>query len=447
MPEAAQHPEPGIRANGNASLALYGGEPTLTRPVRERWKPIRLPDIYRIVRYAMRGVSTVTAGDCIGELERAFAQCTASQYAIAMNSGTATLHSAYYAAGVKPGHEVIVPSYTFYASAAPILQLGGTPVFCDIDPRTLTADPDDVEKRITPNTRAICVVHVWGNPARMDRFVAIARKHNLTLIEDCSHAHGATFQGKPVGSWGDIGCFSMQGAKPVSGGELGVAVTDDPKLHDHMLALGHFGRVASGQQAATYDIDALSLGFKYRPHPYGVLLALGSLARLDQLNQRRRQNYAILTQELRHCPALRPIDIYPGARRGGLLEFIFRFHPEHANGISAGLFVKAAAAEGVPIQRDRYTLLGRRGRLLHELPLFNELDYTQHGGFMAGGPNRYRDDPTRRATLPHAEALADQLVSLPPFTDVDERDVRAVGRALRKVADALPKITDHRRGV
>lgn len=363
-----------------------------------------------------------------------------------MNSGTATLHSAFFAVGVRPGDEVIVPTYTFYASAGPVLQLGGTPVFCDIDPRTLTADPDDVEKRITPRTRAICVVHVWGNPARMDRFAEIAEKHNVALIEDCSHAHGASYHGRPVGSWGDIGCFSLQGAKPVSGGELGVAVTDNPTLYDHMLALGHCGRVAADQKADTFDVDAASLGLKYRPHTYAVLLGLDSVDRLDDLNRLRRRNYAVLSEAIGGCPALRPIGTYPGARRGGLLEFIFRFKPDHANGASAGLFAKAAAAEGVPIQRDRYTLLGKRGRLLHELPIFTELDYATCGGCLGGGRNRYRDTPSQRPRLPVAESIADQLVSLPPFTDVDEREVRAVGRAMRKVANNLAKISDYRVG-
>src|ERR1043166_1133043 len=123
----------------------------------------------------------------IADLERRFAALTETRYALAMNSGTTALHSAYSAVGVKPGTEVIVPAYTFFASAAPILQCGGTPVFCDVDEQTLNADPDDVERRITPRTRAICVVHLWGNPARMDRFAELARRHRVALIEDCSH--------------------------------------------------------------------------------------------------------------------------------------------------------------------------------------------------------------------------------------------------------------------
>src|SRR2546430_676688 len=112
--------------------------------------------------------------------------------------------------------------------------------------RPLSADPDDVERRITPRTRAICVVHMWGNPAPMDRLADIARRHGVALIEDCSHAHGASYRGRPVGSWGDIGCFSLQGVKAVSGGEAGIAVTNDPLLFDRMLVLGHYRRLKHG---------------------------------------------------------------------------------------------------------------------------------------------------------------------------------------------------------
>jgi len=221
-------------------LAIFGGPRAVRTEYEESWRQVRRSDLKPILAAARDDINTEAKGEGpIAEFERQFAQLTGSSYALAMNSGTAALHSAYFALGVKPGTEVIVPGYTFFATAAPILQCGGRPVFCDVDPETLVADPDDVERRVTLRTRAICVVHLWGNPARMDRFVEIARRHNLGLIEDCSHAHGAVYRGRPVGSWGDIGCFSLQGPKAVSGGEGGIAVTDNPVLFDRMLALGH----------------------------------------------------------------------------------------------------------------------------------------------------------------------------------------------------------------
>ena len=187
-------------------------------PYHDRWRSIRLKDFLRVAMYEARDISTLRSGGAVERFERSFARSVGAPYALLMNSGTAAIHSAYFAIGIGPGDEVIVPSYTFFATVAPMLPLGGVPVFCEIDAATLTSDPDDVERRITPRTRAICVVHLSGNPARMDRFAAIAGSHDLALIEDCSHAHGAGYRGRPVGMWGDIGCFSLQGSKPVSGG-------------------------------------------------------------------------------------------------------------------------------------------------------------------------------------------------------------------------------------
>jgi perosamine synthetase len=416
-------------------LAILGGRPALPRKPRDRWRRVRARDLLAILRFGLRGVNTMAKGEGpVAELERRFAELCETRYALAMNSGTAALHSAYFAVGVKPGSEVVVPACTFFATAAPILQCGGTPVFCDVEERTLTADPDDVERRITPRTRAICVVHLWGNPARMDRFTQICRRHGLSLIEDCSHAHGATYLGKPVGSFGDVGCFSLQGMKAVSGGEAGIAVTSDPLLFDRMLVLGHYGRIKDGQAADTFQTDCLSLGLKYRPHLYGVLLALGSLTRLSELNRLRRRNWEILCSELESCRAVRPVETTEGAVRGGFLEFILKFDPEHAGGWNRAAFIHAARAEGVPIEEERYTRVGEQGHLLHEAPIFADLGDPGLGGWF--GLDRAPAAAARsKSDLPVTRRLAERLLSLPAFTRVSERTVRDCARALRKVVD------------
>ncbi|MEO1131444.1 MAG: DegT/DnrJ/EryC1/StrS family aminotransferase, partial [Cyanobacteria bacterium J06639_1] len=180
------------------ALAARGGTPAVRQPYRERWKAIQLSDTLRLMRLAARNIATSKDGSLlVKQFEREFCQLTNARFSLTVNSGTAALHSAYFAAGVREGTEVIVPSYTWFATAAPVLQLGGTPVFCDIDPNTLTIAPDRVEALITERTRAICAVHVWGNPAAMDRLAAIARKYHLVLIEDASHAHGALYRDRP----------------------------------------------------------------------------------------------------------------------------------------------------------------------------------------------------------------------------------------------------------
>jgi perosamine synthetase len=418
--------------NGN-DLAIFGGPRAVRTEYKEGWRQVRRSDLKPILAAARDDINTEAKGaGPIAEFEGQFAQLTGSRYALAMNSGTAALHSAYFALGIKPDTEVIVPGYTFFATAAPILQCGGRPVFCDVDPETLLADPDDVERRITPRTRAICVVHLWGNPAPMDRFVEIAKRHNLGLIEDCSHAHGALYQGRPVGSWGDIGCFSLQGPKAVSAGEGGIAVTDNPVLFDRMLALGHYGRLKAGQAKNTFDTDYLTLGVKYRPHLYGIMLAACSLSRLPELNRRRQRNYDILSAELAGCEAVQPIKTTPEAVRGGFLEFIVRYTPEKAGNWKSSEFLQAAQAEGVPISKERYARLGKSKRMLNETPIFTTLDSTELGGNLEA--SRSPNNPQAESDLPVVRNLAGRLLTLPPFTKVSERFIRECAAALRKVA-------------
>jgi perosamine synthetase len=414
------------------TLAINGGAPSVRTKYRESWRQIRSTDLGPILAAARRDISTLAKGEGeIAEFEQRFARLTGSSHALAMNSGTAALHSAYFAVGVRPGTEVIVPGYTFFATAAPILQCGGRPVFCDIDPATLLADPGAAERCITPFTRAICVVHLWGNPAPMDRFVEIARRHQLALIEDCSHAHGALYRGRPVGSWADIGCFSLQGPKAVSGGEAGIAVTDDPVLFDRMLVLGHYGRLKKGQAANTFDTDYLSLGVKYRPHLYAIQLALGSLSRLDELNRRRQRNYEILCNELTSCRAVEPIKTTPEGVRGGFLEFILRYKPEYAGNWKRKAFVEAVDAEGVPIGVERYARIGDRKRLLHESPIFSASDGSQFGGVVPSAASH----PVSTPELPGVLSVADHLLTLPAFTRVPEKFIRECALAIRKVAE------------
>jgi perosamine synthetase len=414
-------------------LAVFNGPRAVRTEYKEGWRQVRRSDLKPILAAARDDINTEAKGEGpIAEFERKFAQLTGSQYALAMNSGTAALHSAYFALGVKPGTEVIVPGYTFFATAAPILQCGGRPVFCDVDPETLLADPNDVERRITPRTRAICVVHLWGNPAPMDRFVEIARRHNLGLIEDCSHAHGALYRNRAVGAWGNIGCFSLQGPKAVSAGEGGIAVTDDPVLFDRMLALGHYGRLKAGQAKNTFDTDYLSLGVKYRPHLYGILLATGSLSRLPELNRQRQRNYDILCEELADCDAVKPIKTTREGVRGGFLEFIVRYSPEMAGNWKSADFLKAAQAEGVPISKERYAQLGKSKRLLSETPIFTSLDTSELGGYLEA--SRAADVSPVPGDLPVVKSLAGRLLTLPPFTKVSERFVRECAAALRKVS-------------
>ncbi|MCH7721018.1 MAG: DegT/DnrJ/EryC1/StrS family aminotransferase [Planctomycetes bacterium] len=422
-------------------LAIKGGKRSMhgiyPSPLTRIEKAVVLSvDVLGMIPRIARGKTTIGDGSkIVAKFERAFRELTGSDFSLAMNSGTATLHSAYFAVGVGPGHEVIVPAYTWHASATPVLQCGATPVFCDVDPRTLTADPDDIERRITERTKAICVVHVWGNPTEMDRIMEIADRHNIAVVEDCSHAHGGVYKGKALGTWGAVGCFSLNAGKAVDAGEGGIAVTDSAELFDRMLILGHFGRIKRGQAADTFDFGDMSLGLKYRPHQCAMHLARASLKRLGGLNRRCGRSWQALSAELEGVRGIRPPQTLPGATRGGYQAFVLVYEGADMDGLSREEFVKAVRAEGAPLTVDRYSKVNFTYGMLHKAPLFTQV----HRPTLGGGcydPTRRWEDSVQAVTLPVCEKLADQLVSFPRLNTGSTRFARGCGRAIRKVLEA-----------
>ena len=423
-------------------LAIEGGEPLLAESPKDGWNAVSDLEKQAVMELMDQGILSVAHGGVIGDLEQEFADFIGRKYGLACCNGTSTLHSAYVAAGVGPGTEVIVPAYTWHATVTPVFHACGTPVFAEIDPRTLCLDPDDVERKITPRTRAICVVQVWGNVPDMERFRDIADRHGLVLIEDASHAHGAEYKGRKIGSYGDIACFSMQGSKPVSGGELGMVLTDSAEYYDRMLLLGHFGRIDDGQAGPTFPgIGDMSLGAKYRAHPYAAAVARCHLQRLPELNRLRTRNYAIMNDVLRDVPGIVVIDPLPGAVRAGYLEFKFAVDPE-VLGASRERFSEACWAENAPVNVDRYSALNFTYGLLHLAPLYNSFDRTKLGGCFY--------DPTRpelasglgyeRGMLPVTEDTCNRIIGTPAFTDVPESTVEQVALAMRKVARSAQRL-------
>ncbi len=417
-------------------LAVFGGPKTIAETPAIKWQKVDQHVKAAVNRLMDAGISTIVDGSgVVGEFESAFAKMTGSKYALAMNSGTSTLHSAYVAAGIGPGDEVLVPTYTWHATITPILHCAATPVFCDIDPDTLTIDPVDIERKITARTKAICVVHVWGNVCRMDRILDIVKRHNLILIEDCSHAHGASWQGTPVGSMGSIGCFSLQGGKAVSGGEAGIAVTDDPDLFDIMVLVGHFGRKKVGNNKEIQNIGDMSLGAKYRPHAWAIAMANEDLKRLPELNAKRTRNYEMLNDELRGCPGMELIDALPGVKRAGYLEFKFKLSKDILKIASRQKIAEAMQAEGVPIDADRYSSFNYTYGLLHTAPLFTSFDQRSIGGCYYD-PAR-EDSRQAVVTLPVAEDIATRLLGTYAYDDIDEEVVRQMAQGMRKVMGAV----------
>jgi len=422
-------------------LALFGGPKTLSTPVVETWRKIDR-NVKNAVNLLMDdGICTLPGGTgVVQEFETAFANMIGTRHALAMNSGTSTLHSAYVAAGVGPGDEVLVPTYTWHATITPVLHCSATPVFCDIDPRTLTIDPDDIERKITSRTKAIAVVHVWGNVCDMDRILSIAARHKLVVIEDCSHAHGASWKGRKVGSMGAIGCFSCQGPKAVSGGELGVAVTNDSELYDKMILLGHFGRGKIGQDKAIRSVGDMSLGSKYRAHAWAVAMGNEDLKRLPELNAKRKRNFEILNEGIRGCVGLEPVHVHPGAERGGYLEYKFILTEEILKIASRDRIIEAVQAEGVPLAADRYSNFNYTYGLLHTAPLFTTFDLRSLGGCYYDPKSAGKSGSV--VSLPHSESVAGRLVGMEAYVGVDTETVTQMAVGIRKVMDQVESLSE-----
>lgn len=418
-----------------AALAILGGPKAVTRPRVDRWPAVPIEEAKRRIGALLdEGIITIADGSgIIGEFETAFRGRVGTRYALAMNSGTATLHSAYFACGAGPGAEVIVPSYTWHASITPILHCSATPVFCDIEADTLVADPEDIARKVTPRTRAICVVHTWGNVVDMDPVMEIAARHGLRVIEDASHAHGATYKGRPVGGIGHVGCFSLQGAKAVSGGEAGIVTTNDPELFDRMVLLGHFGRGPKGEGKRTFDaLGDMSLGAKYRPHVFAIALAMCNLERLDQLNEKRTRNYERLNDLLQNVEGIETVEPRVDCRRAGYLEF--KFKVSHAAMARAPLdrIEEALQAEGAPFTKDRYSNMNFTYGLLHTAPLFTTFNRKELGGCFYD-PTSYTGKAVAAPSLPVTEDVCGRLISTPAFVDVDQDYLVQLAQAVQKV--------------
>lgn len=224
-----------------------------------------------------------SAGKYIDEFENGFAKFCDCQFGVSTSNGTVALHLALLALGIGPGDEVIVPDFTFAATANAVLHANAKPVIVDIDPLSWCIDPKEIEKAITPNTKAIIPVHVYGQPCDMDSIMSIAKKYNLKVIEDCAEAHGAKFKGKVVGSFGDISCYSFFGNKILTTGEGGMCVTNSEELNDAMRVLRDHGM--NKKKKYWHDV----LGYNYRMTNLQGALGCAQLERINDLINQRKQ--------------------------------------------------------------------------------------------------------------------------------------------------------------
>jgi dTDP-4-amino-4,6-dideoxygalactose transaminase len=347
-------------------------------------------------------------GPRVEQFERAFARYKDAPYAAATNSGSAALHLALTALGLGPGDEVIAPAMTFCASIHAIVHTGATPVLVDCDRNTFNIDPVEIERHVTPHTKAILAVHMCGRCCEMDAILEIARRHQLRAIEDCAHAIEATYQGRPAGLMGDAGCFSFYPTKNVATCDGGMVITRDRALHERVKLLSQHGMTADAwsrfdDQRSGYGVVAA--GYKYNMTDVAAALALPQLEVVEERWRERERIWKLYDERLRGLPLLLPPPTEANSRHA--LHLYTPLLTQENLGASRDQIVAALAAENI-------------GAGIHYVPVHQQAYYLERFG--------YSD-----SDFPNATFVGERTISLPLSAAMSEQDVDDVATALARI--------------
>lgn len=417
--------EPGARRGlptmpAMSRLAIHGGEPAVTQPGPHfRWPVITDATREAVLRQLDEAVSIYDRSGVVARLEQRLEADFAVPHALLFNTGTSALFAMFAGAGVGPGDEVLCPDYTFFASNSPIFFTGAIPVLVDCD-RTGNMDPAKARELVTERTRAVLATHLWGVPCEMDPLVDLCREHGLLLLEDFSHAYGATWKGRPVGTFGHAAALSLQAQKTLTGGEGGVLLTHDDELFYRALALGHYTKRCLQEIPAghlLHDYGVTGLGLKLRIHPLAAAIAEQQLDTMPAVLAGRRRCARILRRELGAIPGIELPPI-PEQAEPSWYGLIFHLDRELAGRGLGPQVLAALAAEGCSsIDHPKITAP------VHGLPLFRD-----PGRVFPG----YASPPER--AFPGAEDFYARAWKLPVWhREEDDALVEQYLEAIRKV--------------
>ncbi|RKJ44920.1 UDP-4-amino-4,6-dideoxy-N-acetyl-beta-L-altrosamine transaminase [bacterium 1XD8-76] len=387
--------------------AICGGTPACPEPVQYGRQYIDDADI-RAVSDVLRS-PFLTCGPQIPALEKKFCELTGAKYAVAVSNGTAALHIACIAAGIALGDEVITTPITFAASANCVSYCGGKPVFADIDPETYNIDPDAIEACITPNTKAVIPVHYTGQSVAYDEIAQICKKHGLLLIQDAAHAVGTRYKGNPIGSLGDMTCFSCHPVKTITSGEGGIVTTDDEALYQKLLLARSHGitRDPSQMHCPSDDpwyYEMVSLGYNYRLTDMQTALLSSQLDKLPVFSARRKEIVKRYDEAFRNVDGIIVQKEIPESDTTRHL-YVIQLDPDVLS-CSRREFFDAMAAENIHCQ-------------VHYIPVYR-LPYYQQLGYPEG-------------LCPNAERLYERILSIPLYYTLTDEQVEQVIFAVRKI--------------
>ncbi len=407
-----------------ANLAILGGsrvvpenQPLYVRP----WPPRDEATAEKLKELYMSGQWSFNS-PMEQEFENEFAKYHGTKYAIFMANGTTTLECSLAALGVGPGDEVIVPALTWMATALSAFYVGANPVIVDIDPKTLCMDPAAMEAAITPKTKAIIPVHVYGSTADLEKILAIADKHGIPVVEDCAHMQGGFWNGRGVGSWGKVGSFSFQQSKTMASGEGGICITSDPELAEKIYLLKHIGYSRGVKQGQARRAPEGLICHNYRATAFQALILLEQLKGLHDLIETYGKHARLLTELTKDIPGLRIQEPGRLANPQGYYSFHFIFDGEEYNGIDVKTINAACTAEGLGIPN------GTHGPVYHH-PLFN----LKPGQFRFGTGNNC---PVCEKIFPRTLGVAHQVLT-------DENTMIKLAEILHKVTSNLDELRQY----
>jgi len=413
-------------------LANHGGPKAVTVETRELWKRPVEEEKEAVCELIDRGFLSGSGTGLPKEFEEEFRQYIGCKYCISLDHGSSALAAAFYAVGVGPGDEFITPSAGYLGTYCGALHMGARPVFCEIDPKSLLMDPADVEKRITPRTKAIVPIHLNGRICDLDGLMHISQKYGIPIIEDACHVHGAEWDGKKIGNVGHITCFSLQGVlpggKPVCGGEGGIFCTNNREYYERQLIYCHLHRVGVLDELTNPEykrLDSELLGWKWRAHPLALAIARVALKSLDYRNQKRREHRKKLFDGISPLAGVEPTYDYPKATPAGFYGGIkLIYNPEELDGLPIEKFLQALKAEGVPVGSRGF------GHLEHLRSIYTRgFDlWGNNRGPLGADFKRYK-----RGDFPISERMHERVFTLPAYIEPPDGLIDQIIAAFEKV--------------
>jgi perosamine synthetase len=428
-------------AMDSESLAILGGSPEVQLPPPHfTWPQIGTEEEEAVLEQLRSGIlSYPSRMGIVQEFEDSFAKLHGVPFAMSTDSGTSALHAAFFGLGLPNGSEVLAPAYTHLASVIPMLHTNLLPVLCEVDPVTGNLDPEKALQRITQRTRAIVVTHQYGHICDMEKIGAMARKYDLKLVEDCSHAHGSSYLGQLAGTFGDVGCFSLQSHKSIVAGEGGILITQDPKIYERACLLGGFRHKTSATSDDLAAFIETGYGLKMRLHPLGAALALCYLRKLQQTIASRKENLALLVELLSDVPCLKFLPTHEGYQRGAYFRFIAKYDQKACDDLPLELFLEAIKAEGATSIKP-----GKLAKPLHLTKIFQtEEDGMYPDNWPKSASNGKTSFKHCLGDFPIAESFSSNTVQFPPFTGSCSDIIYQYAAAVVKVFKGRDQLLSH----